>query len=153
MALLKKYLLEAVDTIGSWDTSDSTFLRGHDTIAPGACWALAPGDQTKSTEHLRRDDFQAQRVPELRWAETTILRAEGDYLAPTCAAGRRGPEAPGRDGPFRLSVEFRRKFRTPELIIPAQREMRLSNFLLLAEAHYSGVFTTRNPLADFERRS
>ena len=89
MALLKKYLLEAVDTMER-DHIRLHFFGDMSPIAP-ELRALAR-ETDEITEHLSKDDFQAN-VCLNYGGRDEILRAARRFAA-DCAAGKRRPGAP-----------------------------------------------------------
>ena len=123
MALLKKYLLEAVDTMER-DHIRLHFFGDMTPIAP-ELRALAR-ETDEITEHLSQDDFQAN-VCLNYGGRDEIVRAARRFAA-DCAAGRRKPEELD-EAAFSDYLDSR-GVPDPDLIIRPSGELRLSNFLL-----------------------
>ena len=142
MALLKKYLLEAVDTMER-DHIRLHFFGDMTPIAP-ELRALAK-ETDEITEHLSKNDFQAN-VCLNYGGRDEILRAARRFAA-DCAAGERKPEALAEAGwcCFRIAAGVP----DPELIIRPSGELRLSNFLLW-QCAYSEFYYTDTLWPDFD---
>ena len=134
MALLKKYLLEAVDTM----ERDHIRLHFFGDMTPIAPELRALAHETDEiTEHLSKDDFQAN-VCLNYGGRDEILRAARAF-AEDCLAGRCTPD-----------TLTERQFETylysagipePDLIIRPSGEIRISNFLLWQSAYAEYYFT------------
>ena len=142
MALLKKYLLEAVDTMER-DHIRLHFFGDMTPIAP-ELRALAR-ETDEITEHLSKDDFQAN-VCLNYGGRDEILRAVRRFAA-DCAAGRRKPE--DLDEAAFSDYLDSRGIPDPELIIRPSGELRLSNFLLW-QCAYSEFYYTDTLWPDFD---
>ena len=125
MALLKKYLLEAVDTM----ERDHIRLHFFGEI----------------TEHLSKDDFQAN-VCLNYGGRDEILRAVRRFAA-ECAEGKRKPE--DLDETLFSTYLDSAGIPDPELIIRPSGEQRLSNFLLW-QCAYSEFYYTDTLWPDFD---
>jgi undecaprenyl diphosphate synthase len=134
MTLLKKYLLEAVDTMER-DHIRLHFLGDMSPISP-ELRALAR-ETDEITEHLSIDDFQAN-VCLNYGGRDEILRAVRQFAA-DCAAGERKPEE--LDDALFSSYLDTRGIPDPDLIIRPSGELRLSNFLLWQCAYSEFYFT------------
>ena len=134
MALLKKYLLEAVDTMER-DHIRLHFFGDMTPIDP-ELRALAR-ETDEITEHLSKDDFQAN-VCLNYGGRDEILRAVRQFAA-DCAAGEKKPE--DLDDALFSSYLDSRGIPDPELIIRPSGELRLSNFLLWQCAYSEFYFT------------
>ena len=141
MALLKKYLLEAVDTM----ERDHIRLHffGDMTPIPPELQALAR-ETDEITEHLSKDDFQAN-VCLNYGGRDEILRAARRFAA-DCAAGTRKPEE--LDEAVFSGYLDSAGIPDPELIIRPSGEQRLSNFLLW-QCAYSEFYYTDTLWPDF----
>ena len=142
MALLKRYLLEAVDTMEK-DHIRLHFFGDMTPIAPDLR-ALAR-ETDESTEHLSKDDFQAN-VCLNYGGRDEILRAARRF-ATDCAAGKRRPEE--LDDALFSSYLDSAGIPDPELIIRPSGEQRLSNFLLW-QCAYSEFYYTDTLWPDFD---
>ena len=142
MALLKKYLLEAVDTMEK-DHIRLHFFGDMTPISP-ELRALAR-ETDEITEHLSKDDFQAN-VCLNYGGRDEILRAARRFAA-DCAAGERQPEELD-DGLFSSYLDSA-GIPDPELIIRSSGELRLSNFLLWQSA-YAEFYVTDTLWPDFD---
>ena len=142
MSLLKKYLLEAVDTMER-DHIRLHFFGDMSPIAP-ELRALAR-ETDEITEHLSKDDFQAN-VCLNYGGRDEILRAARRFAA-DCAAGQRKPEELD-DGLFSAYLDSA-GIPDPELIIRSSGELRLSNFLLWQSA-YAEFYVTDTLWPDFD---
>ena len=142
MALLKKYLLEAVDTMEK-DHIRLHFFGDMTPISP-ELRALAR-ETDEITEHLSKDDFQAN-VCLNYGGRDEILRAARRFAA-DCAAGERQPEELD-DALFSLYLDSA-GIPDPELIIRSSGELRLSNFLLWQSA-YAEFYVTDTLWPDFD---
>ena len=134
MALLKKYLLEAVDTMEK-DHIRLHFFGDMTPIDP-ELRALAR-ETDEITEHLSKDDFQAN-VCLNYGGRDEILRAVRQFAA-DCAAGEKKPE--DLDDAMFSGYLDSRGIPDPELIIRPSGELRLSNFLLWQCAYSEFYFT------------
>ncbi len=134
MALLKKYLLEAVDTM----ERDHIRLHFFGDMTPIAPELRALAQETDEiTEHLSRDDFQAN-VCLNYGGRDEILRAVRRFAA-ECAAGERKLEELD-EGLFSSYLDSA-GIPDPELIIRPSGEQRLSNFLLWQCAYSEFYYT------------
>ena len=134
MALLKRYLLEAVDTMEK-DHIRLHFFGDMTPISP-ELRALAR-ETDEITEHLSKDDFQAN-VCLNYGGRDEILRAVRRFAA-DCAAGERKPEDLD-DALFSTYLDSA-GIPDPELIIRPSGEIRTSNFLLWQSAYAEYYFT------------
>ena len=142
MALLKKYLLEAVDTM----ERDHIRLHFFGDMTPIAPELRALAHETDEiTEHLSRDDFQAN-VCLNYGGRDEILRAVRRFAA-ECTAGTRKPEE--LDEVVFSSYLDSAGIPDPELIIRPSGEERLSNFLLW-QCAYSEFYYTDTLWPDFD---
>ena len=142
MALLKKYLLEAVDTMER-DHIRLHFFGDMTPIDP-ELQALAH-ETDEITEHLSREDFQAN-VCLNYGGRDEILRGVRRFAA-ECAAGERKPEE--LDEALFSSYLDSAGIPDPELIIRPSGEQRLSNFLLW-QCAYSEFYYTDTLWPDFD---
>ena len=142
MALLKKYLLEAVDTMER-DHIRLHFFGDMTPIDP-ELQALAH-ETDEITEHLSKDDFQAN-VCLNYGGRDEILRAVRRFAA-ECAAGERKPEELN-ESLFSTYLDSA-GIPDPELIIRPSGEQRLSNFLLW-QCAYSEFYYTDTLWPDFD---
>ena len=126
MALLKKYLLEAVTPI-----APELRALAHET--------------DEITEHLSKDDFQAN-VCLNYGGRDEILRAVRRFAA-ECAEGKRKPE--DLDETLFSTYLDSAGIPDPELIIRPSGEQRLSNFLLW-QCAYSEFYYTDTLWPDFD---
>ena len=134
MALLKRYLLEAVDTMEK-DHIRLHFFGDMTPISP-ELRALAR-ETDEITEHLSKDDFQAN-VCLNYGGRDEILRAVRRFAA-DCAARERKPEDLD-DALFSTYLDSA-GIPDPELIIRPSGEIRTSNFLLWQSAYAEYYFT------------
>ena len=134
MALLKRYLLEAVDTMER-DNIRLHFFGDMTPISP-ELRALAR-ETDEITEHLSKDAFQAN-VCLNYGGRDEILRAVRQFAA-DCAAGKRQPDELD-DAMFSGYLDSR-GIPDPDLIIRPSGELRLSNFLLWQCAYSEFYFT------------
>ena len=134
MALLKKYLLEAVETMER-DHIRLHFFGDMTPISP-ELRALAR-ETDEITEHLSADDFPAN-VCLNYGGRDEILRAARRFAA-DCAAGEKRPE--DLDDALFSGYLDSRGIPDPELIIRPSGELRLSNFLLWQCAYAEFYFT------------
>ena len=142
MALLKKYLLEAVDSM----ERDHIRLHFFGDMTPIAPELRALAHETDEiTEHLPKDCFQAN-VCLNYGGRDEILRA-ARRVAADCAEGRRKPEEL-TEGLF-SSYQDSAGIPDPELIIRPSGEERLSNFLLW-QCAYSEFYVTKTLWPDFD---
>lgn len=142
MLLLKKYLLEAVDSM----ERDNIRLRffGDMTPIPAELQALA--HQTDEiTAHLDQGDFQANICLNYGGRDE-ILRAVRRY-AEDCVAGEQNPKALN-ETLFSGYLDSA-GIPDPELIIRPSGELRLSNFLLW-QCAYSEFYATDTLWPDFD---
>ena len=142
MALLKKYLLEAVDSM----ERDHIRLHFFGDMTPIAPELRALAHETDEiTEHLPTDYFQAN-VCLNYGGRDEILRAARRFAA-DCAEGRRKPEEL-TEGLFSSYLDSA-GIPDPELIIRPSGEERLSNFLLW-QCAYSEFYVTKTLWPDFD---
>ena len=134
MGLLKKYLLEAVDTMEK-DHIRLHFFGDMNPISP-ELRALAH-ETDEISAHLPEGDFQAN-VCLNYGGRDEILRAVREFSA-QCAAGEKRPE--DLDEALFSSYLDSRGIPDPELIIRPSGELRLSNFLLWQCAYSEFYFT------------
>ena len=143
MILLKKYLLEAIDSM----EKDSIRLKFFGDMSPISPELRALAHETDEiTEHLDQRDFQANICLNYGGRDE-ILRAVRRF-ASDCAAGKRRPEDLDEAGfsGYLDSVGIP----DPELIIRPSGEMRLSNFLLW-QCAYSEFYCTDTLWPDFDK--
>ena len=134
MTLLKKYLLEAIDSM----ERDSIRLKFFGDMTPISSELRALAHETDEiTEHLDRRDFQANICLNYGGRDE-ILRAVRCFAA-DCAAGTRKPEELD-DAAFSGYLDSA-GIPDPELIIRPSGELRLSNFLLWQCAYSEFYFT------------
>ena len=133
MALLKKYLLEAVDTMER-DHIRLHFFGDMTPIDP-ELQALAH-ETDEITEHLSKDDFQANVCLNYGGRDEIVRGAKA--FAADVQAGLRQPEelTEALFGTYLYSKDVP----DPELIIRPSGEMRTSNFLLWQSAYSEYVF-------------
>lgn len=134
MGLLKKYLLEAVDTMEK-DHIRLHFFGDMMPISPELRALAHETDEISAT--LPEGDFQAN-VCLNYGGRDEILRAVREFSA-QCAAGERKPEE--LDEALFSSYLDSRGIPDPELIIRPSGELRLSNFLLWQCAYSEFYFT------------
>ena len=134
MALLKKYMEEAVETMER-DNIRLHFFGDMTPIAP-ELRALAR-ETDEITEHLSADAFQANICLNYGGRDE-ILRAVRQFAA-DCAAGEKKPEE--LDDALFSGYLDSRGIPDPELIIRPSGELRLSNFLLWQCAYSEFYFT------------
>ena len=133
MALLKKYLLEAVDTM----ERDHIRLHFFGDMTPIAPELRALAHETDEiTEHLSKDDFQAN-----------VCLNYVRRFAAECAEGKRKPE--DLDETLFSTYLDSAGIPDPELIIRPSGEQRLSNFLLW-QCAYSEFYYTDTLWPDFD---
>ena len=143
MGLLKKYLLEAVDTM----ERDHIRLHFFGDMTPIAPELRALAHETDEiTEHLSKDDFQAN-VCLNYGGRDEILRAVRRFAA-ECAEGKRKPE--DLDETLFSTYLDSAGIPDPELIIRPSGEERLSNFLLW-QCAYSEFYYTDTLWPDFDK--
>ena len=142
MALLKKYLTEAVDTMER-DNIRLHFFGDMTPIDP-KLQALAR-ETDEITEHLGADAFQAN-VCLNYGGRDEILRAARNFAA-DCADGKRKPEE--LDDALFSGYLDSRNIPDPDLIIRPSGEFRLSNFLLW-QCAYSELYFTDALWPDFD---
>jgi len=134
MTLLKRYLLEAVDTM----EKDHIRLRFFGDMTPIAPELRALAHQTDEiSDHLQPGDFQANICLNYGGRDE-ILRAVRKFAA-ECAAGERKPE--DLDDAMFSGYMDSKGIPDPELIIRPSGELRLSNFLLWQCAYSEFYFT------------
>lgn len=142
MMLLKKYLLEAIDSM----EKDSIRLKFFGDMSPIAPELRALAHETDEiTEHLNQRDFQANICLNYGGRDE-ILRAVRRFAA-DCAQGKRRPEDLDEAG-FSGYLDTA-GIPDPELIIRPSGEMRLSNFLLW-QCAYSEFYCTDTLWPDFD---
>ena len=132
MLLLKKYLLEAVDTMER-DHIRLHFFGDMTPIAP-ELRALAR-ETDEITEHLSKDDFQAN-VCLNYGGRDEIVRAARRF-AEDYKAGRASELTEESFSSYMFSAGIP----DPDLIIRPGGEMRLSNFLMWESAYSELIFT------------
>ena len=142
MGLLKRYLLEAVDTMEK-DHIRLHFFGDMTPISPELRALAHETDEISAT--LPEGDFQAN-VCLNYGGRDEILRAVREFSA-QCAAGERKPEE--LDEALFSSYLDSRGIPDPELIIRPSGELRLSNFLLW-QCAYSEFYFTDAPWPDFD---
>ena len=142
MGLLKRYLLEAVDTM----ERDHIRLRFFGDMTPIAPELRALAHRTDEISgQLPPGDFQAN-VCLNYGGRDEILRAARRFAA-DCAAGKRQPEDL-TDALFSTYMDSA-GIPDPELIIRSSGELRLSNFLLW-QCAYSEFYVTDVLWPDFD---
>ena len=142
MMLLKKYLLEAIDSM----EKDSIRLKFFGDMSPISPELRALAHETDEiTEHLDQRDFQANICLNYGGRDE-ILRAVRRFAA-DCAEGKRRPEDLDEDG-FSGYLDSA-GVPDPELIIRPSGELRLSNFLLW-QCAYSEFYCTDTLWPDFD---
>ena len=133
MGLLKRYLLEAVDTM----EKDHIRLRFFGDMAPIAPELQALAHRTDEiSDQLAPGDFQANICLNYGGRDE-ILRAARKFAA-ECAAGEKRPEE--LDDALFSSYMDSAGIPDPELIIRPSGELRLSNFLLWQSAYSEFVY-------------
>jgi undecaprenyl diphosphate synthase len=142
MGLLKKYLLEAVDTMER-DHIRLHFFGDMTPISP-EIRALAR-ETDEITEHLSSDDFQAN-VCLNYGGRDEIVRAVRQF-AEDCRTGIRNPWDMD-EAEFSDYLDSR-GIPDPELVIRPSGELRLSNFLLW-QCAYSEFYFTDTLWPDFD---
>ena len=134
MGLLKRYLLEAVDSM----EKDHIRLRFFGDMTPIAPELQALAHRTDEiSEQLGPDEFQANICLNYGGRDE-ILRAVRRFAA-DCAAGKREPEQ--LDDALFSGYLDSAGIPDPELIIRPSGELRLSNFLLWQCAYAEFYFT------------
>ena len=134
MGLLKRYLLEAVDTM----EKDHIRLRFFGDMTPIAPELQALAHRTDEiSDQLEPGDFQANICLNYGGRDE-ILRAARKFAA-ECAAGEKRPEQ--LDDALFSSYMDSAGIPDPELIIRPSGELRLSNFLLWQCAYAEFYFT------------
>ena len=142
MALLRKYLLEAVDTM----ERDHIRLHFFGDLTPIAPELRALARETDEiTGHLAAEDFQANVCLNYGGRDEIVRAAR--HFAADCAAGVRSPET--LDETLFASYLDSAGIPDPELIIRPSGELRLSNFLLW-QCAYSEFYTTDTLWPDFD---
>ncbi|MEA4941032.1 MAG: polyprenyl diphosphate synthase [Oscillibacter sp.] len=142
MILLKKYLLEAIDSM----EKDSIRLKFFGDMSPISPELRALAHETDEiTEHLDQRDFQANICLNYGGRDE-ILRAVRRF-ASDCAEGKRRPEDLDEAG-FSGYLDSA-GIPDPELIIRPSGELRLSNFLLW-QCAYSEFYCTDTLWPDFD---
>ena len=142
MALLKKYLLEAVDTM----ERDHIRLHFFGDMTPIAPELRALAHETDEiTEHLSKDDFQAN-VCLNYGGRDEILRAVRRFAA-ECAEGKRKPE--DLDETLFSNLSGLCRHPGPGADHRPSGEQRLSNFLLW-QCAYSEFYYTDTLWPDFD---
>ncbi len=142
MTLLRRYLLEAIDSM----ERDSIRLKffGDMTAIPAELRALAR-ETDEITEHLGRDTFQANIC--LNYGGRDELLRAARRFAADCAAGLCKPEELD-EAAFSGYLDST-GVPDPELIIRPSGELRLSNFLLW-QCAYSEFYYTDTLWPDFD---
>ena len=134
MGLLKRYLLEAVDTM----EKDHIRLRFFGDMTPIAPELQALAHKTDEiSDQLASGDFQANICLNYGGRDE-ILRAARKFAA-ECAAGEKQPE--DLDDALFSTYMDSAGIPDPELIIRPSGELRLSNFLLWQCAYAEFYFT------------
>ena len=134
MMLLKKYLLEAVDSM----EKDSIRLKFFGDMAPISPELRALARETDEiTDHLDAADFQANICLNYGGRDE-ILRAARRFAA-DCASGIRKPEE--LDSAVFVGYLDSAGIPDPDLLIRPSGELRLSNFLLWQCAYSEFYFT------------
>ena len=143
MALLKKYLLEAVDTM----ERDHIRLHFFGDMTPIAPELRALAHETDEiTEHLSKDDFQANVCLNYGGRDEILFRA----VRRVCGGGAEGKRKPrDLDGNAVFHLSGLCRHPGPELIIRPSGEQRLSNFLPW-QCAYSEFYYTDTLWPDFD---
>jgi len=142
MVLLKKYLLEAVDSM----ERDNIRLRFLGDMTPIPVELQALTHQTDEiTDHLDTGDFQANICLNYGGRDE-IIRAVRRY-AEDCMAGKQAPS--GLNEALFSGYLDSTGIPDPELIIRPSGEQRLSNFLLW-QCAYSEFYVTDTLWPDFD---
>ncbi|WP_295856891.1 isoprenyl transferase [uncultured Oscillibacter sp.] len=142
MMLLKRYLLEAIDTM----EKDSIRLRFFGDMTPISPDLQALAHRTDEiTDRLDSRDFQANICLNYGGRDE-ILRAVRRFAA-DCAAGKRRPEELD-EASFSGYLDSA-GIPDPELIVRPSGELRLSNFLLW-QCAYSEFYYTDTLWPDFD---
>ena len=145
MALLKKYLLEAVDTM----ERDHIRLHFFGDMAPIDPELRALARETDEiTEHLSRDDFQANVC--LNYGGRDEILHAARRFAQDCTRGEAVPEDLTEED-F-SSYLYSAGIPDPELIIRTSGEERLSGFLLW-QCAYSEFYFCDTLWPDFDSRA
>ena len=134
MALLKKYLLEAVDTM----ERDHIRLHFFGDMTPIAPELRALAHETDEiTEHLSKDDFQANVCLNYGGRDEIVHAAR--QFAQDCVDGKARPEdlTEAMFGGYLYTAGIP----DPELIIRPSGEIRTSNFLPWQSAYSEYYFT------------
>ena len=142
MLLLKKYLLEAIDSMER-DQIRLCFFGDMTPISPEIRKLAHETDEI--SEHLPENDFQANICLNYGGRDE-ILRAARKFAA-ECAAGEKKPE--DLDDALFSSYMDSKGIPDPELIIRPSGEQRLSNFLLW-QCAYSEFYYTDTLWPDFD---
>ena len=134
MGLLKRYLLEAVDTM----EKDHIRLRFFGDMTPIAPELQALAHRTDEISHqLAPGDFQANICLNYGGRDE-IIRAARAFAA-DCVAGKAGPEELTEE--IFSSYLFSAGIPDPDLVIRPSGELRLSNFLPWQSAYAEFYFT------------
>lgn len=142
MKLLKRYLLEAIDSM----EKDQIRLRFFGDMTPISPEIRALAHETDAiSDHLPEGDFQANICLNYGGRDE-ILRAARTFAA-DCAAGKQKPEDLD-EGIFSSYLDSK-GIPDPELIIRPSGEQRLSNFLLW-QCAYSEFYYTDTLWPDFD---
>ena len=142
MALLKKYLLEAVDTM----ERDHIRLHFFGDMTPIAPELRALAHETDEiTEHLSKDDFQANVC--LNYGGRDEITRAVKKLAEDCLAGKQSAEEITEQ--VVASYLDTAGMPDPDLLIRTSGEQRLSNFLLW-QCAYSEFYYTDTLWPDFD---
>ena len=134
MALLKRYLLEAVDTMEK-DHIRLHFFGDMTPIAPDLRALARETDEI--TEHLSADDFQANVC--LNYGGRDEIRRAAARLAEDCVHGK--VDADQIDESLFSSYLDTAGMPDPDLLIRTSGELRLSNYLLWQLAYTEIVVT------------
>lgn len=142
MKLLKRYLLEAIDSM----EKDQIRLRFFGDMTPISPEIRALAHETDAiSDHLPEGDFQANICLNYGGRDE-ILRAARTFAA-DCVAGKQKPEDLD-EGIFSSYLDSK-GIPDPELIIRPSGEQRLSNFLLW-QCAYSEFYYTDTLWPDFD---
>ena len=143
MALLKKYLLEAVDTM----ERDHIRLHFFGDMTPIAPELRALAHETDEiTEHLSKDDFQANVC--LNYGGRDEITRAVKKLAEDCLAGKQSAEEITEQ--VVASYLDTAGMPDPDLLIRTSGEIRLSNYLLWQLA-YTEIYVTDCLWPDFDQ--
>ena len=144
MALLKRYLLEAVDTMEK-DHIRLHFFGDMTPIAPDLRALARETDEI--TEHLSKDDFQANVC--LNYGGRDEILHAARAFARDCAAGEQDADALTEEGFSRYLYSC--GLPDPDLLIRPGGEKRISNYLLW-QCAYSEFYFCDTLWPDFTER-